>query len=263
MSLPENLYKYRSCEQQDIFNGVANEYEKYRLDYPKELYDCIFNVIGNYNKDGDALEIGIGTGKATLPFIQYGYNIDAIEPSYSLMKIAKNKFFGFNNINFYESRFEDFITSKKYDLIYAASSFQWLRFNNRLDIIASLLKENGFFVKFKTVTIIDDITNENHRLIDCYLRFIPDYLPVERKRHTINNCNVSLQEILRKEYYNMHRFTVKDYISFCNTYTEYCMLPKTLRENFESEILNTLLKDDILAIKQKCTLEIMKKILPR
>lgn len=54
------------------FNEDEYNYDKARPDYPKELFEDIFNYI-NLSESGNALEIGIGTGQATLPFLDKGY----------------------------------------------------------------------------------------------------------------------------------------------------------------------------------------------
>lgn len=49
------------------FNEDEENYDKYRPSYVKELYQDIINYSG-ICKGSEVLEIGIGTGQATLPF---------------------------------------------------------------------------------------------------------------------------------------------------------------------------------------------------
>lgn len=48
------------------FNSVYSKYDRWRLTYVKELYDDIFDV-KEINPSSNVLEVGIGTGQATLP----------------------------------------------------------------------------------------------------------------------------------------------------------------------------------------------------
>ena len=60
------------------FNEDASNYDKFRPTYIDEMYK---DVIGfsSLNSSKSALEIGIGTGQATLPFLKTGCKVTAIE----------------------------------------------------------------------------------------------------------------------------------------------------------------------------------------
>lgn len=53
------------------FNQVAEMYDKWRPAYVPELYEDIF-AYKSIDKASHVLEIGIGTGQATLPFLNTG-----------------------------------------------------------------------------------------------------------------------------------------------------------------------------------------------
>lgn len=50
------------------FNSVYTEYDRWRPNYVKELYDDIFDV-KEINPSSNVLQVGIGTGQATLPIL--------------------------------------------------------------------------------------------------------------------------------------------------------------------------------------------------
>ena len=60
------------------FNKDEYNYDKTRPDYPSELFEDIFDY-ANLCSSSIVLEIGIGTGQATLPFLQRGLNLTAVE----------------------------------------------------------------------------------------------------------------------------------------------------------------------------------------
>lgn len=53
------------------FNEDVLNYDKMRPTYVKELYENIIQF-SNLDSNKNALEIGIGTGQATLPFFKHG-----------------------------------------------------------------------------------------------------------------------------------------------------------------------------------------------
>lgn len=56
------------------FNSDEYNYDKSRPDYPKELFEDIFDYV-NLSGNSNVLEIGIGTGQSTLPFLNKGSNV--------------------------------------------------------------------------------------------------------------------------------------------------------------------------------------------
>ena len=108
-----NLYK-----ESEMFNQVAEYYDKYRPGYPEEIIDSLISVTGISN-GSDLLEIGCGSGKATAQFVGNGFNILGIDPGEDLVRIGNERFKN-ENINFVQGRFEehDFV-QKKFDVIYA------------------------------------------------------------------------------------------------------------------------------------------------
>ena len=61
------------------FDTVAETYEKLRPGYVKALYDRVFQYSG-LNESSRAVEVGIGGGQATLPVLQTGCAVTAVEP---------------------------------------------------------------------------------------------------------------------------------------------------------------------------------------
>ena len=60
------------------FDTVASTYEKFRPGYVDELYRAIFEYI-NIDSNSKAVEVGIGGGQATLPFLKTGCSLTAVD----------------------------------------------------------------------------------------------------------------------------------------------------------------------------------------
>jgi SAM-dependent methyltransferase len=87
------------------FDEIAENYDKARWDYPGELFADIFDYLGTGHKT--ALEIGAGTGKATAPFIDAGYDVTAVEMGANMTEFILEKFKGQKNFKAITATFED------------------------------------------------------------------------------------------------------------------------------------------------------------
>jgi len=108
------------------FDEIVAKYDKVRPEYPRELIDDVIEYSG-LAKGKKALEIGAGTGKATIPFLEAGYDVTAVEVSANMTDFLIDRFKGKKNFHVITSTFEDaLLAENNYDLIYAASAFHWV-----------------------------------------------------------------------------------------------------------------------------------------
>ncbi len=130
------------------FDTVGQNYEKFRPNYVPELYREIFASC-SLNSTSQVLEIGIGTGQATLPFLATGCQLIAIEPGINLADVCKEKFSNYPNLHLISGKFEDVSLPKEsFDLIYSATAFHWIPEVLGYTKVFSLLKKNGIFAQF-------------------------------------------------------------------------------------------------------------------
>ena len=108
------------------FDQIALEYDRYRPEYPIELISDIV-AISEIPKGGRILEIGCGTGKASMPFAEMGYTMLCIDPGKNLLELARSKCKKFRRVSFVEATFEAAkIKPNIFDLVIAAQSFHWV-----------------------------------------------------------------------------------------------------------------------------------------
>lgn len=131
------------------YKGIAEIYEEVRPSYPGKL---IQDVIEKTKlKEGDELlEIGAGTGKATIQFAEKGFKIQAIELGEDMAEIFKRKCSNYSNISLDIASFEKWEApiNKKYDGIYCAQAFHWLDTNIKYKKCHELLKDDGYLALF-------------------------------------------------------------------------------------------------------------------
>jgi ubiquinone/menaquinone biosynthesis C-methylase UbiE len=130
------------------FNNVAETYDEFRPDYPEELAETIVQKSG-IPAGGKILEIGSGTGKATLPFARRGYSILCVEPGENLAKVAQKNLREWPGVRWEIATFQDCQASAgEFDLIISAQAFHWVPRPAGYVKAAALLKETGYLALF-------------------------------------------------------------------------------------------------------------------
>ena len=105
------------------FNEVADVYDKMRPGYVEELYKDIFNY-ANLNPQSKILEIGVGTGQATCPFLEKGCDLTAVEIGNNLASYTAKKYEKYKNLMVKNEAFQEFDSpDNTFDLIYSEVIF--------------------------------------------------------------------------------------------------------------------------------------------
>ena len=137
------------------FDEIVVSYDRARWNYPNELYVDIFEYVGAGSKK--ALEIGAGTGKATAPFLNAGYNVTAVEMGANMSDFLREKFRDKANFNLITTTFEDaLLQDDSYDLVYAASAFHWIDAQVGCPKVLRLLKDGGVFALFRNNAVLNE-----------------------------------------------------------------------------------------------------------
>jgi SAM-dependent methyltransferase len=130
------------------FEEAADSYDAARPRYPQPLFDDLAEL-GRLRSDASLLEIGCGTGIATLPMAQRGFSILALEVGPKLASKAAEKLATFPEVDVITAPFETWEPeAHDFDLVYAATSWHWLDPEIRYDKAASLLKDGGSLAIF-------------------------------------------------------------------------------------------------------------------
>jgi len=129
-----------------IFDEAALLYDEMRPKYPEELIKDVINLSGIPEK-GSILEVGCGTGQATLPFASNGYQMTCLDIGENLIEVAKRKLRSYE-VDFYVTSFEEWTPSKKYDLLISATAFHWINPAERYRLAYQVIKDDGWIVLF-------------------------------------------------------------------------------------------------------------------
>lgn len=122
-----------------VFGAVADRYDRLRPDYPSQLVD---DVLAHAGAVTHALEVGAGTGKATLPFAVRGLTITAVEPDAGMAEVLRRNLDGNPLVTVQVRPFEEH-AGGPYELLYSAQAWHWTDPATRWDRSAQLLAPGG------------------------------------------------------------------------------------------------------------------------
>jgi SAM-dependent methyltransferase len=125
-------------EQRLVFGEIAPDYDVFRPSYPDAVFDTIVEF-GELCAGDRALEIGAGTGKATLGFLARGLDVHALEPSPEMAAILRTK-----GVDVEETLFETWAPPDDgFQLVYAAQAWHWVHGDDRYERVAAALRPGG------------------------------------------------------------------------------------------------------------------------
>jgi SAM-dependent methyltransferase len=125
------------------FGTVADQYDRARPTYPAAVYDDLA-ALGNIPPGGRILEIGPGTGKATVELARRGYDLVAVELSADLAAIARRNLESFPRAEIVTADFEAWEGERvSFDAVVAFTAFHWIDPEVRFARVAQLLRERG------------------------------------------------------------------------------------------------------------------------
>jgi SAM-dependent methyltransferase len=125
------------------FNDVAELYDRVRPHYPDQLFEDLI-ALTNLEPGAEILEIGCGTGRATLPLAQRGFRITCVELGENLAAVARRNLAPYPQVRIVTSPFETWDTGgRTFDLALAATCWDWIDPEVRCRKAAAVLKSGG------------------------------------------------------------------------------------------------------------------------
>lgn len=228
------------------FNDVAEKYDSVRPNYPNELFKDIFEY-SNLSDNAKCLEIGIGTGQATAPFLDENINVTAIDIGDNLCQFVKEKYKQYPKFTIINNNFMSFdFKNNCFDLIYSATAFHWLP-DNALIKCKNILNDSGVIALFWNHPYpnrINDESNVINRKI--YTKYKPsDKIPEEFSSKDCNEKIVKLKQygyknIECKLFQRVRTLSSNEYVMLLNTYSDHIALPAQIREDFDRDMKNSL-----------------------
>lgn len=187
-------------KESEMFDQTAEYYDTFRPSYPVEIIDKIISAT-NVNSHSKLLEIGAGSGKATILFMPHNLKIHCVEPGENLVRKGRIKFDKTDNIEFEVGRFEELdLLPKQYDLIFSAQAFHWIPQPIGYEKCAYSLKDKGYLALFWNmyITLNNELDNELIKTSNKYGGFT-DFLSADECENRIDSI---IQGIKNSGYFN-------------------------------------------------------------
>lgn len=131
------------------FGTVAEQYDIHRPGYPEEMIEALLEYAAA--QPGDRiLDVGAGTGRASLLFAERGYELTAIEPDSAMAAVASQRAATAGlSIEILNTDFEQAsLPEQGFRVVVSATAWHWITPELRNDLAARVLVGGGALAPF-------------------------------------------------------------------------------------------------------------------
>lgn len=230
------------------FDTVASTYEKFRPGYVRELYQTLFDYIP-IKETSSVIEVGIGGGQASLPILQTGCKLTAVEYGENFSKLCREKFRDYPNFSVITSKFEDAaFDDNAFDLIYSASAFHWVPEEVGYPKVFAMLKSGGAFARFanhpyrckENPALMDEINLLYSEYYDKFhnreLGTPKEYSETQARERALIAEKYGFTDIQYAMFHRTRTFSAKEYSILLGTYSDHIAMEETIRMEFFAKI---------------------------
>ena len=151
--MPRSVSERRRLRE--TFEEAPELYDRARPSYPEEVFDDLV-AFAALPPGGRILEIGCGTGKATLPLARRGFEIVCIELGQGLAAVANRNLAPFSNVEVVNAPFERWETDSRFDAVVAFTAFHWIEPQTAYAKSARLLQDGGALAVVATKHVLPE-----------------------------------------------------------------------------------------------------------
>jgi SAM-dependent methyltransferase len=134
---------------------VPELYDRARPLYPPAIFDDILSL-GRVPGTGRVLEIGAGTGQATLPLAERGLEVVGLELGAASAELARRKLAAFPNARIVNEPFESWEPDGEFDAVVSFTAFHWVDPDVRFAKTAQVLRPGGALAVVQPHTVLND-----------------------------------------------------------------------------------------------------------
>jgi SAM-dependent methyltransferase len=222
-----------------IFDGIADIYDRVRPRYTPELFDDLISL-ADIPEHGSILEIGCGTGQATMGLAGRGYRIVCLEPGARLAALARRNLAGDPGVAVVEEHFESWsVDPATFDLIVAARAIHWITREIRFTKPARLLRPGGAMAIVNTCPAASD--SPLMRAIQAaYARHAPSLVlrpdAVDRDLREEFVAAALFRILPTRTYRWSRRYSDREYVDLLRTHSSHIVLPPRQRSALLQDI---------------------------
>ena len=224
------------------FDGAALLYDEVRPGYPEALFDDVLSL-SRIPSGGRILEIGCGTGQATVPFARRGYSILCVELGENLAAVARHNLKEYPRAEVLTADFEGWPLQREvFDLAISATAFHWLDPSVAYPKIAAALRPGGSVALFWNEHVYSDASGGFFEAAqEIYEREAPEIVKPEDSSGPPHPDEVPdrtgeiegtglFGEVSRRRYRWDQSYDAEGYLRVLNTYSGHMSLNQASRE---------------------------------
>lgn len=224
-------------ELRATFDAVAEEYDRSRPQYPAEVFDQLTNLC-DLRHGAKVLEIGCGTGQATLPLAERGLAVLAVELGTELAEMTRARAARFPYVNVVTASFEEWemASPERFDAVVSFAAFHWVDPQVRYVKAARLLKPGGKLAVFDWQD--SDCGDDFFRTVEAdYAAVVPEWQIAPPPIPTVE-ADWFTRDIAASDFFGpfverrfvwVLPYSADAYVSFLNTRSSYRALEDTQR----------------------------------
>jgi SAM-dependent methyltransferase len=207
-------------------------YARSRPAYPAELFDDLAELVPGRR----ALEIGCGTGQATLPLAHRGFEVTAVELGPNMAEAARQATAGWP-VDVVNTAFERWpLPDERFDLVLAATSWHWVDPAVRVAKAAEALKPGGLLAIISTDHVKGGTLEFFEKVQPIYERFDPATPPGLKLQES---CDISYDStefagvfgpVTVRRYHLDVEYSTSEYLNLLSTYSGHIALPDDARQ---------------------------------
>ena len=221
-----------SGELRAVFDEDPELYDRARPGYPGPLLTELAALAG-IGPGSRVLELGPGTGQATLALAQLGARVTAVELGAGLARVLAERVAG-HSVEVVVSAFEDWpLPAEPFDAVVSFTAWHWFDPALRAVKVAAALAPGGRLATVTTEHMLGGSTEFFAQVQNCYLRWDPATPPGLRLR-AADEFPPFLDEVdrpglfrpaVRRRYEQELRYRRSEYLDVLNTYSGHRALP--------------------------------------
>lgn len=187
-------FENKETKTLETYNKIAKKYEE---EYGKDLSDIPYIDIFLKEANGNnILDIGCGTGTLSEYIENQGFNVDAIDFSEEMLKIARSKI---KNVNFIQMDMREINIDKKYNGIMLAYSLFHITKSEVKEVLPkyyNLLENDGVML-----IILQDGEGESYveEKLEGGLKKFVNFYSFEEIEQVLNNSGFKIIDKMRKK----------------------------------------------------------------
>lgn len=237
--------------RQTWYADVAGTYDRVRPRYPTRLIAGAIAAAG-LPRGAQVCEIGCGPGILTLPLVESGLQVSAIEPNPEFFALMQRKCANFPSIQLINAPFETWdAAGVLFDAVIAANAWHWLDPAIAPAKAAQILKLTGHLIVFWHLK--PEPKPEIFQLLRSAYQEVPNWFAYEGQDQQQAIAKNLGQELIDSGYFQdlqmqiipwSQIYSTADYLALLSTFSPYLRLAQAERDRVFSR-LNVIIETEL------------------